>query len=120
MLALNDDDDAAAAAAPLEARYEVQAGNQVFELKPKGFSKATAAEAFMNEWPFTGRTPVFVGDDLTDEPGLRFVERAGGVSIAVGDRLTGQWRLDDPREVRRWLAAIIALDPARLPSQGRS
>jgi trehalose 6-phosphate phosphatase len=110
----------AAASAPLEARYEVQAGNQVFELKPKGFSKATAAEAFMNERPFAGRTPVFVGDDLTDEPGLRFVERAGGVSIAVGDRLTGQWRLDDPREVRRWLAAIVALDPARLPSQGRS
>ena len=97
----------------------MQAGNQVFELKPKGFSKATAAGAFMNEWPFAGRTPVFVGDDLTDEPGLRFVERAGGVSIAVGDRLTGQWRLDDPREVRRWLAAIIALDPAP-PSQPRS
>lgn len=100
----------AAVAAPLEARYEVQAGNKVFELKPKGFSKASAAEAFMSEWPFAGRTPVFVGDDLTDESGLRFVERAGGVSIAVGDRLTGQWRLDDPREVRRWLAAIIALD----------
>ena len=109
----------AAASAPLEARYEVQAGNQVFELKPKGFSKATAAEAFMSEWPFAGRTPVFVGDDLTDEPGLRFVERAGGVSIAVGDRLTGQWRLDDPREVRRWLAAISALEPAA-PTQPRS
>ena len=108
----------AAAAAPLEARYEVQAGNQVFEIKPKGFSKATAAEAFMREWPFAGRTPVFVGDDLTDEPGLRFVERAGGVSIAVGDRLTGQWHLDDPREVRRWLAAILALDPP--PSGERS
>ena len=100
----------AAAAAPLEARYEVQAGNKVFELKPRGFSKATAAEAFMSEKPFAGRTPVFVGDDLTDESGLRFVEQVGGVSIAVGDRLTGQWRLDDPREVRRWLAGIIALD----------
>ena len=107
-----------AAAAPLESRYEVQAGNQVYEIKPKGFSKATAVEAFMSEWPFAGRTPVFVGDDLTDEPGLRFVEQAGGVSVAVGDRLRGQWHLDDPQEVRRWLAAIIALD--RKPGGDRS
>jgi trehalose 6-phosphate phosphatase len=102
----------AAATAPLEARYEVQEGNMVLEIKPKGFSKATAAEAFMREAPFAGRTPVFVGDDLTDESGLRFAERAGGVSIAVGDRLSGQWRLENPQEVRRWLAAIAALDEA--------
>jgi trehalose 6-phosphate phosphatase len=110
-----------AAAALLDEHYEVQAGNRVFELKPRGFSKATAAEAFMGEWPFAGRTPVFVGDDFTDESGLRFVERAGGVSIAVGDRLKGQWRLEDPREVRRWLATVAAMDSPRAgvdPSHG--
>jgi trehalose 6-phosphate phosphatase len=90
----------------------------VLEIKPKGFTKATAAEAFMSEPPFAGRTPVFVGDDLTDEPGLRFAESVGGVSIAVGDRLRAQWHLENPREVRRWLAAIAALDEA--PSQSRS
>jgi trehalose 6-phosphate phosphatase len=98
----------AAAIAPLEARYEVQAGDMVLEIKPKGLTKATAAEAFMREAPFAGRIPVFIGDDLTDEPGLRFAERAGGVSIAVGDRLSGQWHLENPQEVRRWLAAIAA------------
>jgi trehalose 6-phosphate phosphatase len=107
-----------AAAAPLEAGYEVLAGNKVLEIKPRGFTKGTAAEAFMSEPPFAGRTPVFVGDDLTDEPGLRFAERAGGVSIAVGDRLRAQWHLENPREVRRWLAAIAALDEA--PSQSRT
>jgi trehalose 6-phosphate phosphatase len=117
-----------AAAAPLEARYEVQAGDKVLEIKPKGVTKATAAEAFMREPPFVGRTPVFVGDDLTDEPGLRFAERAGGVAIAVGDRLHAPWHLENPHEVRRWLAAIAALDEApgggvrndAAPSQSRS
>jgi trehalose 6-phosphate phosphatase len=100
---------AVVAAAAALAHHEVQAGSQVFEIKPRGFTKATAAEAFMREPPFAGRIPVFVGDDLTDEPGLRFAERAGGVSIAVGTRLTGQWRLESPREVRRWLASIAQL-----------
>jgi trehalose 6-phosphate phosphatase len=109
-----------AACAPIGARYEVQAGKRVFEIKPRGFTKATAAEAFMSERPFTGRTPVFVGDDLTDEPGLRFAERAGGVSIAVGDRLRGQWHLNDPGEVRRWLGAIAALPPAAPLSHSRT
>jgi trehalose 6-phosphate phosphatase len=106
-----------AAAAALGAGYEVQAGNRVFEIKPSSFTKATAAEAFMSEAPFAGRTPVFVGDDLTDEPGLRFAERAGGISIAVGDRISGQWRLENPREVRRWLAAVAAMNEA--PRGGR-
>ena len=108
----------AAAASALGLGYETQAGNQVVEIKPKAFTKATAAEAFMGEPPFAGRIPVFVGDDLTDESGLRFAEAAGGVSIAVGDRLRGQWRMENPHEVRRWLAAIAALDAA--PSQSRS
>lgn len=108
----------AAVAAPLEARYEVQSGSRVLEIKPKGFTKATAAEAFMSEPPFAGRIPVFVGDDLTDESGLRFAESVGGVSIAVGGRLRAQWHLENPREVRRWLAAIAALDEA--PRQSRS
>jgi trehalose 6-phosphate phosphatase len=110
----------AAASARLEPRYEVQAGKRVFEIKPRGFTKATAAEAFMKERPFAGRTPVFVGDDLTDEPGLRFAERAGGVSIAVGDRLRGQWRLDGPQEVRRWLGTIADLPAAARVPQSRS
>ena len=64
----------------------------VLEIKPQGITKATAVEAFMREPPFKGRTPVFVGDDLTDRDGLRLARGMGGISIAVGDRIEGQWR----------------------------
>ena len=104
-------------AAALEPRYHVQEGKMVLEIKPRGTTKGTAVEAFMREPPFKGRTPVFVGDDLTDSPGLRFVERAGGISVAVGGQITGQWHLENPRAVRRWLAAIAGLDGN---AQGRS
>jgi trehalose 6-phosphate phosphatase len=81
----------------------------VLEIKPCGFTKATAIEEFLLEQPFAGRTPVVVGDDLTDQAGFRLVEALGGISIAVGHRVQGQWRLDNPAAVRRWLGSIAAL-----------
>ena len=97
------------AAAGSISGYHVQEGNMVFEIKPQRVTKATAVEDFMGEPPFQGRKPVFVGDDLTDHDGLRSVERMGGISIAVGDRIEGQWHLEGPAEVRRWLASVATL-----------
>ena len=96
-------------AAALGSNYHVQAGNMMVEIKPRGFSKGGAIKAFMNEPPFSGRTPVFAGDDLTDLDGFRVVEAEGGISIGVGDRVQGQFHLDDPAAVRRWLAGVAAL-----------
>ena len=101
----------AAAARPLTPHFHVQEGKMVLEIKPSEFSKATAVREFMQEPPFSGRTPVFVGDDLTDQAGFRMVESLGGISIAVGHRIAGQFRLENPAAVRRWLAAIAALRP---------
>jgi len=94
---------------PLAPAYHVQEGKMVLEIKPQAFTKATAIEEFLGEAPFAGRTPVVVGDDLTDQAGFRLVEAVGGISIAVGHRLQGQWRFDNPAAVRHWLASIAAL-----------
>jgi trehalose 6-phosphate phosphatase len=98
-----------AIAKPLGSNYHIQEGNRVFEIKPRGFTKATAIKAFMAEPPFSGRTPVFVGDDLTDQDGFRMVEEKGGVSIAVGGRVHGQYRLENAAAVRAWLEGIAQL-----------
>ena len=96
-------------AKPLGSNYHIQEGSMVLEIKPKGFSKAAAIKAFLKEPPFTGRTPVFVGDDLTDQEGLRAVEDQGGISIAVGTRVNAQYRLADAAAVGEWLQGIAAL-----------
>jgi trehalose 6-phosphate phosphatase len=99
----------AAIAKPMGTNYHIQEGSMVLEIKPCGFTKGTAVKEFMQEPPFSGRTPVFVGDDLTDQGGFRAVENRGGISIAVGDRIQGQWRFANPSQVRRWLGTIAAL-----------
>jgi trehalose 6-phosphate phosphatase len=99
----------AAIAKPLGTNYHIQEGNMVLEIKPRGFTKATAIKAFLKEPPFSGRKPVFVGDDLTDQDGFRLVEDGGGISIAVGERVHGQYRLENAGAVRTWLQGIAAL-----------
>lgn len=102
-------EELAAIARPLGTNYHIQEGNMVLEIKPRGFTKATAIKAFLKEPPFSGRKPVFVGDDLTDQDGFRLVEDEGGISIAVGERVRGQYRLDSASAVRGWLQGIAAL-----------
>lgn len=82
----------------------LQPGKCVVEIKPAGISKGEAIKAFMQEPPFQGRTPVFIGDDLTDEAGFDAVNALGGISVKVGQGSThAQWRLASVEETHRWL-----------------
>jgi len=90
----------------LGERYHVQEGSRVLELKPAAATKADAIRAFMAEEPFAGRRPMFVGDDLTDLDGFAAVERLGGLSVAVGNRVNAMERVSSPRDVRALLAEV--------------
>ena len=98
-----------AIAKPLGSNYHIQGGKMMLEIKPRGFSKATAIQAFMKESPFKGRRPVFVGDDLTDQDGFGMVDAHGGISVGVGDLVQGQYYLPDVAAVRGWLQRIADL-----------
>jgi trehalose 6-phosphate phosphatase len=102
-----------AIAAQLGPNYHVQPGSMMLEIKPRGFTKGVAVKAFLQEPPFSGRTPVYVGDDLTDIDGFRVVDDQDGISIAVGDRVQAQYHLDNPVAVRRWLDGIARLVDSR-------
>lgn len=98
--------DGFAAARP-ELGLAVLPGHSVFELKRSGVDKGGAVAFFLRHPPFAGRRPVFVGDDVTDGPGLAAAAARGGLGYAVGRALPGAAAVfPDPEAVRRWLAAL--------------
>ena len=90
--------------------YCLQHGDSVVELRPAHGDKGNAILALMDEPPFRGHVPVFVGDDLTDESGFAIVNAHGGISVLVGHRepSAAHYGLPDPAAVRDWLAAIAS------------
>jgi trehalose 6-phosphate phosphatase len=89
--------------------WRMQSGKGIVEVRPDGRDKGTAIDEYMDETPFRGRLPIFVGDDDTDEFGFAAVSRLGGGSVKVGPGPTdASYRLRNVRAVRRWLADALA------------
>jgi trehalose 6-phosphate phosphatase len=89
----------------------VQEGKMVAELKQAHHDKGNGIAALLANPPFSGRKPVFIGDDLTDESGFRFVNAQGGVSVRVGPAghaTEARYRLRDPASVRAELHRLLA------------
>lgn len=82
------------------------AGHAITEIRPRAVTKAGAILRYLEEPPFAGRRPIFVGDDLTDEDGFRAAAEAGGFGIKVGPGDTvAPYRLSGVEAVRDWLAS---------------
>lgn len=107
--------EALRAATTLGDPYIVLEGDHVYEIKPQQPDKGAAVESFMQEAPFRGRRPVFVGDDHTDRDAMAVVKRFGGLTIAVGDRIRADRQLANPLAVRRWLGSLLlGADPLQV------
>jgi len=88
--------------------YCLQSGKRVVELKPAGRNKGIALSEFMQEPPFVGRMPLFIGDDVTDEYAFLVVNSLGGLSVKVGGgRTAARHQLPGVGAVRRWLSQCL-------------
>ena len=100
-------EDTLAFARGLAERYELEvtSGKGVAELVRPGANKGGAVKAFMDQKPFAGSVPIFIGDDTTDEDGMRAAIECGGFGIAVGERTSeaARYHLEDVAAVHNWL-----------------
>ncbi|AEK61313.1 Trehalose-6-phosphate phosphatase [Collimonas fungivorans Ter331] len=93
-----------------EQGFSLLRGNMVVEAKAADADKGKAIAAFMEEAPFAGRRPLFIGDDITDEVGFAWVqsETAGGLGIKVGlGPSLARARIASPAAVRSMLAQVL-------------
>lgn len=83
--------------------FELMRGLMLWEVRPKGADKSHAVRRLMRQTPFAGRLPVFIGDDVTDEDGMRESRRLGGTGLRVQDVF------GDAAGVRAWLRETASL-----------
>jgi trehalose 6-phosphate phosphatase len=89
------------------AGWQAVPGKMSVELRLSGLGKHHALEDFMQEPPFEGRRPAFLGDDVTDEDGFEWVNARGGWSVHIGTGPSCATRfLPDPMAVWRLLRAL--------------
>lgn len=94
--------------------YALQLGKMVYEIRPARASKGDAVERFLSEQPFSGRLPLALGDDLTDESMFAVANARGGLSFRVGrpDAQTcAVGTVPSPAAVRSLLANAVSSLP---------
>jgi trehalose 6-phosphate phosphatase len=83
----------------------VQRGKMMVELRLPGHDKGASIAKLMTARPFAGHPPVFLGDDLTDEPGFVVALAEGGMGVLVGPprASAARYGLAHVAAVRAWL-----------------
>ncbi len=92
--------------APNAPTLQLQAAHMAWEVRPAGADKGTAVAALMDQPPFRGRRPLFIGDDVTDEDGMAMARRLGGLGLRVAEAF------GDAAGVRAWLARLARAEGA--------
>ena len=93
--------------------FELLAAHMLWEVRPRGTDKGKAVQTLMASPPFSGRHPLFIGDDVTDEDAIRAAHTMGGAGFQV-DAAFGS-----PAAVRGWLRQSADMGAwARLPRGG--
>ena len=92
---------------------ELLLGKAMFEVKRPGVDKGYSVRALMTHAPFAGRTPVFIGDDVTDETVFAVLPHIGGMGFSVHRHFPGLTGIfESPSEVRRALRRLAGVAQA--------
>lgn len=94
---------------PVGGQFRILKGKNVVEAVGRETGKDFAVARFLREFPYRDRTPVFIGDDVTDEAGFQEVNRCGGISIRVGDRTdsVARFQIESVEMTAVWLRSYL-------------
>jgi len=85
-------------------QLKINKGKFVFELIPSQADKGKAIQTILNHLNLPSASPIFIGDDLTDESGFICINQQSGLTIKVGSGEThAKYRLKDIDAVANFL-----------------
>lgn len=84
-------------------------GKAVIEIRPDNCTKAHAVHRLMQQAPYAGRLPVYLGDDITDLDAFEAVRALDGWAVAVGEKVAhaADHCLHNPASARAWLHGLL-------------
>ena len=86
-------------------------GKEIIEIKPRLFNKGTGLLRMLHAGAFRGRTPVFFGDDTTDEDAFRVLPELGGIGISIGRSIEGaRYMFETPTQLRAFLQGFARVN----------
>lgn len=93
----------------------LQHGKMMVELRVAGGDKGQAIHRLMSRPPMQGTRPIFIGDDVTDEPGFVAARELGGHGVLVGPpRATAaDHGIASPADLRDWLSEAALAETGR-------
>ena len=84
-----------------DPNFEILPALMARELRHRSVNKGAALARIMATAPFSGRRPLFIGDDVTDEDAILAAGKMGGLGLRVPDAFAGE-----PARVRSWLGEL--------------
>jgi trehalose 6-phosphate phosphatase len=93
-----------------EGTYRLLGGHRFLEIGPTLAHKGRTVAYLLEQDPWPGALPLYLGDDDKDEAAFAVIKRRGGIAIVVAreSRPTrADKRLNSPQAARRWLAGLL-------------
>lgn len=89
--------------------FRVLGGHKFLEIGPRLAHKGRTIDYVLDEYPWSGALPLYVGDDDKDEEAFGVIQSHGGVAVVVSSEpreTQANLRLSSPQATRRWLARL--------------
>jgi trehalose 6-phosphate phosphatase len=101
-----------AAGAARSGPLRLLGGHKFLEIGPTLAHKGQTVDYLLDQYPWPGALPVYLGDDDKDEEAFGVIKARGGIGILVAReprKTKADYRLESPRAARHWLERLPTL-----------
>ncbi|MFC2026038.1 trehalose-phosphatase [Chloroflexota bacterium] len=92
------------------AVFRILGGHKFLEVGPQLANKGETINFILEQYPWDGSLPVYIGDDDKDEEAFSAITEHGGIAILVANEpreTQARLRLESPQDVRVWLEQTL-------------